>query len=74
MDDIEDDQYDQYLNSEVLLRISGENKTGKVVHRKRDTNGHIIRRVHQNAAYDTSEYIVKFPDGAEAEFSADIIT
>ena len=34
--DLEYDQYDQCLYSEVLLPISGGNKAGKVVHRKRD--------------------------------------
>ena len=73
-DNFDDDQYDQYLDSEVLLPISGENKTGKVVHRKRDANGHSIWRPHQKVACDTREYIVEFPDGAEAAFSANIIT
>ena len=71
-DDLEDDKYDQYVNSGVLLPISKENKTENVFRRKRDANGHIIGRAHQKTACDTREYIVKFSDGAEAEFSANI--
>ena len=73
MDDPEDDQYNQYISSKVLLPVLRENETGKVVYRKRDANDHIVGRAHQKVACDTRECIVEFPDGAEAEFSANMI-
>jgi hypothetical protein len=66
-EDLEDDVYDQYINSEVLLPTNGVFQTGKVVNRKRDAEGNAIGRAHKHAACDTREYIVQFPDGAEAE-------
>ena len=72
-DALEDDHYDQYLNSEVVLPIQGEFQTGKVKRRKTDSDGVEIGRADKHAICDTREYIVQFPDGAEAEFSANTI-
>ena len=72
-DDIADDHYDQYLNSDVLLPTRGQYKTGKVTHRKRDAEGNKKGKAHNNIKCDTREYVVTFPDGAEAEYSANVI-
>ena len=72
-DDIADDHYDQYLNSDVLLPTRGKYQTGKVTHRKRDAEGNLKGHANKNAKCDTREYVVTFPDGAEAEYSANVI-
>ena len=72
-DDIADDHYDQYLNSDVLLPYRGKYQTGKVTHRKRDADGNLKGKAHRHAQCDTREYVVTFPDGAEAEYSANVI-
>jgi len=72
-DDITDDHYDQYLNAEVLLPIRGKMQTGKVARRKRDDDGNLKGKAHSKATCDTREYVVQFPDGAEASYSANLI-
>ena len=72
-DDISDDHYDQYLSADVLLPTRGKYQTGKVTRRKRNADGNIKGQAHKNAKCDTREYVVTFPDGAEAEYSANVI-
>jgi hypothetical protein len=72
-DDHDVDAYDQYVNAEVLLPISGEMKTGKVKSRKRDSDGYLVGKAHANPIMDSREYVVEFPDGREAAYAANII-
>ena len=72
-DDIDTDHFDQYLNSRVLLPTQGTHQTGKVVRRKRNRDGMEVGRANTNPILDTREYVVQFPDGAEAEYSANVI-
>ena len=55
--------------------ISGFEKAllTKVISRKRDADGKVIGKSNSNPILDTRIYQVKFPDGAVAEYSANII-
>jgi hypothetical protein len=53
--------------------IAGEIKTGFVEQRKRDSDGNLIGKANHNPILDTRLYTVKFPDGKEAEYAANII-
>ena len=48
-------------------------KTAKVRERKRDADGYLKGTSHNDIMFDTRAYIVEFPDGAEAEYTANII-
>jgi hypothetical protein len=72
-DDVNQQAIDMYLHAEVLLRIAGEMLTGKVVRRKRDADGNLIRKSATNPIMDTRMYVVSFPDDREAEYYANII-
>jgi hypothetical protein len=61
------------LKAEVILPISGEMLTGKVERQKRDADGDLIGKANSNPILDTREYVVRFPDGREAEYSANVI-
>ena len=72
-EDIEDDHYDQYIGSDVLLPLGDSFKTGHVTNRKRNADGKAMGTANSNPILDSREYIVEFPDGAEAEYSANVI-
>jgi hypothetical protein len=72
-DEFDADAYDPYLNAEVLLPIGGEQLTGTIVGRKRDAAGNPIGRANVHPILDTREYLVKFPDGQEAAYTANLI-
>jgi hypothetical protein len=72
-DDYDEDAIDMYLKAEVTLPIAGEMKTGTVERRKRDSDGNLIGKAHHNPILDTRMYTVRFPDGKEAEYAANII-
>jgi Reverse transcriptase (RNA-dependent DNA polymerase) len=72
-DDIEDSAYDPYVGAEVLLPQGYEQRTAKVIGRKRDANGDLIGHANSNPILDTRQYDVEFPDGAEASYSANIL-
>jgi hypothetical protein len=69
----EHQSFDQYIGAEVLLPIGDELKTGKVKSRKREADGTLKGTSHLNTMFDTRAYIVEFPDGAEAEYTANLI-
>ena len=72
-EDVDQDAIDMFLKAEVVLPISGEMLTGKVERRKRDADGNLIGKANSNPILDTREYVVRFPDGREAEYSANVI-
>ena len=65
--------YDQYINAHVMLPRDGENVYGKVSSRKRTSEGHMIGRAHAHPILDTRVYNVKFPDGEEVAYAANVI-
>jgi hypothetical protein len=72
-DEFDVDAYDPYLDAEVLLPLGGEIMTRTVVGRKRDVHGNLIGKASVHPILDTREYIVRFPDGQEAEYAANLI-
>jgi hypothetical protein len=72
-DTLPDDYYDQYLNAEVLLPKGDVMVTGKVKKRKLDDLGVPTGHRHDNPIMDTRTYFVEFPDGAEMEYTANMI-
>jgi hypothetical protein len=72
-DDFDEDAFDPYLNAQVLLPIQGEQSTGTVLRRKRDSGGNLIGKAHKHPILDTRLYVVQFPDGKEAEYAANVI-
>lgn len=72
-DDITPEAYDQYLTAEVLLPNMGTVTKGRVISRKRDSDGNLVGRQHSNPILDTREYVVEFPDGATDVFTANLI-
>jgi hypothetical protein len=72
-DDIDQNAIDMYRHAEVSLPIAGEILIGKVVQRKQDSDGNLIGKAARNPILDTRSYIVSFPDGREAEYSANVI-
>ena len=72
-EDVDQDAIDMYLHAEVALPIAGELRTGKVARRKRNADGNLIGHSAANPILDTRMYVVSFPDGREAEYSANVI-
>jgi hypothetical protein len=74
MPDVDDvDSYDQYIGAEVLLPQGDKMVSGRVTGRKRHRDGEAKGHGHTNPMLDTRTYQVKFPDGAELEYAANII-
>lgn len=64
---------DEFLHAQVNLPIGGTMRSGTVVGRKRSVDGTLIGKRHANPILDTREYTVEFPDGAHAEYAANVI-
>jgi hypothetical protein len=76
VDDFPDrDEFDAYLGAQVVLPSkNGESIVlTKVTNRKRDSDGKLIGEGNSNPILDTRIYEVQYPDGAVAEYSANII-
>ena len=67
------DTYDQYVGAEVLLPKDDQVQTAKVIGRKRESDGTFKGKANHNPILDTRTYEVEFPDGKQAEFSANVI-
>jgi transposase len=72
-DDVTAENLDQYIGAEVLLPLGDKMLSGKVRARKRDRDGSLRGTAHSNPILDSRTYDVEFPDGAEAEYSANVI-
>ena len=71
-DDMPD--YDQYINSEVLLPSDGEHlKAARVVQRVTDDQGRPLGNFNSNPILDTRVYEVMFGDGSVHQYAANII-
>ena len=57
----------------MLLPLGDKFKTGRVTGRKRNADGKETGTANPNSILDSREYIIEFPDGAEAEYSANVI-
>ncbi len=68
------DEYDKFINAEVLLPKDGEHmQAAKVVGRARDSMGNVKGSSHTNPMLDTRIYDVMFPDGSISQYAANII-
>ena len=65
--------FDNYLGAEVVLSKGDDMVAGKVVGRKRDSDGKPVGRENKNPMLDTRVYEVEFVDGGHAEFGANVI-
>ena len=65
--------FDQYIGAEVLLPCGDKQLSGKVMTRKREADGSLKGERHSNPLFDTRAYVIEFPDGMEAEYTANII-
>ena len=70
-DDIPD--YDEYINSEVILPHGEEMQAARVMRRVKDDVGNIIGNYHTNPEMDSRVYEVMFPDGVTQRYSANLI-
>ena len=64
---------DNYVSANVLLPRGDTLARGRVIGRKRDTDGNPIGRAHSNPILDTREYMVEFEDGDVSELTANVI-
>jgi len=74
LDDLSEEVLDNLLSAEVVLSKDGLQFVGKVVGRKRDSNGELIGGANSNPILDTRVYEVEFPDGTINEYSANILS
>lgn len=72
-EDVQEEGYDPYTHAEVLLPSGDKMLTAKVMRPKRNRDGSMIGKGNVNPILDTRVYEVQFPDGHEAEFSANVI-
>ena len=75
MPDIDDyDDFDGYLNAEVLLPQNGEHmRAAKVVGRAKDIDGISMGQYDPNPYLDSRVYDVMFPDGAVEQYAANVL-
>jgi hypothetical protein len=62
-DDIDFDAFHNFLPAHVSIPVGGELHRGKVVGRKRDTEGKLIGKSNPTPLLDSSVYEVEFEDG-----------
>ena len=65
--------FDEYIGAEVNLPYMDQMISGKVKSRKRNLDGTPKGTRNKKTMFDTREYVVEFPDGAEREYTANII-
>ena len=72
-DDIPDN-YDVYIDAEVLLPKDGEHlQAARVIGRAKNEEGKTFGTYHQNPMLNTNVYEVMFPDGSTSRYAANII-
>ncbi len=72
-DEWDQETFDQYVSSEVILPHGGTEKIGKVISCKGVHNGNPIGRANAKPIFDTRIYEVRFLNGHAAEYSANFI-
>lgn len=73
IDNVTPEQQDNYIGAKVNLPFRGTAQQGKVTKRAQDNDGQLTGTKNDNPILDTHTYEVEFPDGATAEFSANVI-
>ena len=64
---------DNYLGASILLPRGSSSARGKVISRKRNSDGEVFGHADPNPIMDTRTYDVEFPDGEIAELTANAI-
>ena len=64
---------DNYLNADVMLPLGDSLARGRVIARKRDSDGTPIGRANDNPILDSRQYAVEFDDGQVTELTANVI-
>jgi hypothetical protein len=72
-EDVDVDAYDQYVGAEVTLPRGDSMLNARVIGRKRERDGSLRGKANANPIIDSRTYNVMFPDGSEAEYTANII-
>ncbi len=72
-DELDYDEFHQFISARVILPRAGEAAIGRVRKRKRDDDGKLIGRSNKNPMVDTSLYEVEFEDGIVETYSANQI-
>jgi hypothetical protein len=72
-EDIPDNAYDTYIGAELVLQKGDAVTAATVKRRKLDEFGNATGKANTNPILDTRQYILEFADGAEAEYSANVI-
>ncbi|MEM7375832.1 MAG: hypothetical protein AAF587_45000, partial [Bacteroidota bacterium] len=67
------DDYDKYIGAQLLREVGDEIVTARVVKRARGADGQPIGRSHSHPMFDTRKYIIEYPDGAQEEYTANMI-
>ena len=62
------------VNALVILPRRNSYARGKVIRRKRDTDGNAVGRENDNPIIDTREYCVEFNDGEVSELTSNVIS
>jgi hypothetical protein len=60
-------------SAQVKVPVGGEEKFGRVIGRKRDADGELIRKSNSNPLLDTAFYDVEMDDGTVEQFTANVI-
>ena len=68
------DTQDNYVGAKVNLSFGGTMRSGSFKRRARDAEGELFGTRNSNPILDTRLYEVDFPDGNDAEFTANVIS
>jgi hypothetical protein len=72
-DDIDLDTDTNFISAKVKVPYGDHAVTGRVIYRKRDSDGNLIGRSHSDSLKSTAIYDVEFDDGRVEAFSANMI-
>jgi hypothetical protein len=72
-DDVDIDAHHKFIESKVMIPQGGQVVSGRVVRRKRDTDGNLIGKANSNPFLDTSLFEVEFDDGHIEAYAANLI-
>ncbi len=72
-DEIDVDTHDHYIGASVTLPIGDRMMNARIRGRKRQGDGSLRGKAHQNPILDTRTYEVEYPDGQTAELTANVI-
>ena len=68
------DDYDAYINAEVLLPRNGDHmQSAKIIRKSKDADGKSIGKYHDLPYLNSQVYDVEFPDGGVEQYSANVI-